>query len=272
MGKEGLDYIKEALTRCFEKIRGTDEATIRGRISINPFGDHTFGIDRVAEEVIFKTARGFFRDATMVSEESGIVKIGGGGLPLIIIDPVDGSINASRGYPCYSCSIAVAEGENLSDVVCSGVVNLLNGDLYIAEKNQGAFLNGKRLKVSGVEKIEEALIAVDLNIRGRLPGYINRMSSIVERARHIRSLGTDALELCLVASGAADAFVDLRGFLRSLDFAAASLMVREAWGVVLNREAKDLDVKLIPVSGSPIVAASSRKLGEEIIRTFKKSF
>jgi myo-inositol-1(or 4)-monophosphatase len=270
MGRVYLDYVREALTSCFEKIREMDESKLGGRVSLNPFGDQTFEIDRIAEEVVIETTRCFFKDATVVSEESGLVGIGHGGSPLIIVDPVDGSVNASRGYPCYSCSIGVSEGGNLSDVVCSGVINLLNGDLYVAEKHRGAFLNGSRLSVSNVERIEEALVAVDLNIRGRLPGYVKRMSRIIEEAKHIRSLGTDALELCLVASGAADAFVDLRGFLRSLDFAAASLIVREAGGVVLNEEAEDLEVKLVPVSRSPIVAASSRSLGEEIIRIFKK--
>jgi len=270
MGRAYLDYVREALTNCFEKIRGMDESKLSGRVSVNPFGDQTFEVDRIAEGIVFETTKCFFKDARVVSEESGLVEIGRGGFPLIIVDPIDGSVNASRGYPCYSCSIGVAEGENLSDVICAGVINLLNGDLYVAEKQHGAFLNRSRLRVSNVERIEEALVAVDLNIKGRLPGYVNRMSSIIEKARHVRSLGTDALELCLVASGAADAFVDLRGFLRSLDFAAASLIVREAGGVVLNEEAEDLEVKLVPVSRSPVVAASSRRLGEEIIRIFKK--
>ncbi|MGQ9691742.1 MAG: inositol monophosphatase family protein, partial [Thermoproteota archaeon] len=167
-------------------------------------------------------------------------------------------------------SIAIAEGKNLGDVVCSGVINLLNGNLYFAENNGGAFLNGSRIKVSKVEAIEEALIAVDLNVRGRLPGYVNNMSDIIEKAKHFRFLGTNALELCLVASGAADAFVDLRGFLRSLDFAAASLIIKEAGGVILDGVAKELDVRLIPVSRSSLIAASSRRLAKEIIQRLKK--
>ncbi|MCX8183667.1 MAG: hypothetical protein N3F08_04550 [Crenarchaeota archaeon] len=263
------EYVKEALKKCSEKIRGMNEQSIRERVAINPFGDQTFMVDRVAEEAVFETTKFFFKDATLISEESGLVEIGGGGPPFIIVDPVDGSVNASRGYPCYSCSIGIAEGEELSDVVCSGVINLLTGDLYSAEKNHGAFLNGRRIRVSNVERIEEALVSVDLNVRGRLPGYVSRLSSIIEKAKHIRSLGSDALEICLVASGAADAFVDLRGFLRSLDFSAAFLIVKEAGGVVLNGKAEDLNVKLIPVSKSTVVAACSRSLGEEIIRVFR---
>ncbi len=259
-----LDYVKETLIKCFKEAKRIDYATIRRTVSLNRFGDQTFEIDIVLEKLIFEATKKRFKDATLVSEESEITEVGRGGSPFIIVDPVDGSANAARGYPCYSSSIAVAESETLDDIVCSGVINLLDGSIYFAEKNKGAFLNGRRIRVSNVEKIEEALIAVDLNVRGRLPGYVKKISNIVERAKHVRFLGTDALEICMVASGAADAFIDLRGFLRSLDFAAASLIVREAGGLVLNEKGERLNVKLIPVSRSSIVATSSKKLAEEI--------
>lgn len=263
MGKY-LDYVKETLIECFKKIREVDYVTIRKAVSLNRFGDQTFEIDKIAENLIIEIAREHFKNVTIISEESEMIDIGRGGPPFIIIDPIDGSINAVRGYPCYSSSIAVSEGENLIDIICSGVINLLDGSMYVAEKNQGAFLNGNKISVSNIEKIEDALIAVDLNIRGKIPGYVKMISGIIEKAKHVRFLGTDALEICMVASGAADAFIDLRGFLRSLDFAAASLIVREAGGLVLNEKGEDLNVKLIPVSRSPIVAIASRKLAEEI--------
>ncbi|MBO3839581.1 MAG: inositol monophosphatase family protein [Thermoproteota archaeon] len=266
---EYLDYIKETLIKCFEEVRKMDYATIRKTISLNRFGDQTFEIDMVLEKLIFEATKKQFKDATLVSEESEIIEVGRGGPPFIIVDPVDGSANAARGYPCYSSSIAVAEGETLNDIICSGVINLLDRSIYLAEKNKGAFLNDRRIRVSNVEKIEEALIAVDFNVRGRLPGYVKKISNIVERAKHVRFLGTDALEICMVASGAADAFIDLRGFLRSIDFAAASLIVREAGGLVLDEKGEKLNVKLVPVSRSPIVATASRKLAEEIFSSIR---
>ncbi|MEM2487561.1 MAG: inositol monophosphatase family protein [Thermoproteota archaeon] len=259
-----LDYVRETLMGCFKKIKKMDYATIRRKVSLNRFGDQTFEIDRIAENLIFEATKRRFRDVTLVSEESEVIEVGRGGPPFVIVDPIDGSVNAARGYPCYSSSIAIAEGENLSDIICSGVINLLDGSIYLAERNHGAFLNGREIRVSNVKKIEEALIAVDFNVRGRLPGYVKKISDIIEKAKHVRFLGTDALEICMVASGTADAFIDLRGFLRSLDFAAASLIVREAGGLVLNDRGEDLNVKLIPVSKSPIVAVASRKLAEEI--------
>lgn len=269
MERKYLDYVKEALTNCFERISKMDEVMVRGTVSLNRFGDQTFEVDRIAENLIFEAANKYFEDATLISEESEMVEIGRGGPPFIIVDPIDGSVNAVRGYPCYSSSIAIAKGKNLSNIVCAGVINLLDGSIFLAEKNYGAFLNEKKIRVSDVEKIEEALIAVDLNVRGRLLGYVNRISSIIEKAKHVRFLGTDALEICMVASGAADAFIDLRGFLRSIDFAAASLIVKEAGGLVLNEKSEDLDIKLIPVSRSPIIAVASKKLAEEIFSNIK---
>jgi myo-inositol-1(or 4)-monophosphatase len=271
MERKYLDYVKEALTSCFERISEMDEIMIRRIVSLNRFGDQTFEVDRIAENLIFDITRKYFEDATLISEESETIELGMGGPPFIIVDPIDGSVNAARGYPCYSSSIAIAEGINLSNIVCAGVINLLDGSIYLAERSHGASLDGNKIRVSDVEKIEEALIAADLNIRGRLPGYVNRISNIIEKAKHVRFLGTDALEICMVASGAADAFIDLRGFLRSIDFAAASLIVREAEGLVLNEKGEYLNVNLIPVSRSPIVAVASGKLAEEIFSNIKNS-
>ncbi|MGQ9479227.1 MAG: inositol monophosphatase family protein [Thermoproteota archaeon] len=262
------EFIKEALRKCFEAVGKLDRETARRKISLNRFMDQTFEIDRVAEETIFEVARKFFSDGEVVSEESGVVRLGRGGPPFIIVDPIDGSVNASRGYPCYSSAIAVAEGEYLSSLVCSGVVNLLSGEVFLSERGEGAYLNSHRLTVSNRESVDEALIAIDLNVRRAAPGYLDRVSGILERAKYVRFLGTDALELCMVASGAADAFVDLRGSLRSIDFAAASLIIREAGGVVLDEKGRDLEVKLIPVSRSPIIAASSRRLAEQVLQIF----
>jgi myo-inositol-1(or 4)-monophosphatase len=270
MERKYIDYVKDALTSCFKRISMMDEAIVRRKVSLNRFGDQTFGIDKVAEDLIFETTKKYFENATLISEESEILEIGRGGAPLIIVDPVDGSVNASRGYPCYSSSIAVSDGENMDDIACSGVINLLNGSIYLAEKNFGSFLNGNRIRVSKAEKIEEALIAVDLNVRGKMPGYVKRISNVIEKAKHVRFLGTDALEICLVASGAADAFIDLRGFLRSIDFAAASLIVKEAGGLVLNEKGEDLNVRLNPISRCPIVAAASERLAEEIFLNVRK--
>jgi len=237
----------------------------------NVFGDEMKLIDLVAEKSIIESLRKYFSNATVVSEESGEIIIGCGGPPYIVIDPIDGSVNAVRGYPCFSASIAIADGVMLSSIIAGGVVNIVSGDVYYAEGNYGAYLNGKSIRVSSIENIREALISADLNVKGRIPGYIARISSILERAAHVRFLGTDALEVCLVASGAADAFIDLRGFLRSTDLAAAVFIVRKAGGIVVDVEGNDLEIPIYPPSTTPFIASATRGLLLEIISELRLS-
>lgn len=245
------------------------QSSYKQPIRRNVFGDEMKLIDLIAEESIIESLRKYFGNATVISEESGEIVIGCGGPPYIIIDPLDGSVNAVRGYPCFSTSIAIADGLMLSNVVAGGVINVVNGDIYYAEKGYGAYLNGKVVKVSGIESIERALVAADLNVKGRIPGYIARIAPVLEKAAHVRFLGTDALEVCLIASGAADAFIDLRGFLRSTDLTAAAFIVREAGGVVADVEGNDLEISLYSSSITPFIASATRKLLMNILRELK---
>ncbi len=260
-----FNIVVQTLLQCRSRVLDCMKySSYKQPIQRNVFGDEMKLIDLVAEESIIESLRRYFNNATIVSEESGEIIIGCGGSPYIIVDPIDGSVNAVRGYPCFSTSIAIAEGVMLSSVIAGGVVNIVNGDVYYAERDYGAYLNGKSIRVSSIESIREALISADLNVKGRIPGYIARISSILEKAAHVRFLGTDALEICLVASGAADAFIDLRGFLRSTDLTAAVFIVRKAGGVVVDVKGNDLEIPIYPPSTTPFIASATRKLLLEI--------
>lgn len=231
---------------------------------LNQFGDMTYEVDLIAERALLNKISTELGSATVVSEESGVINFGSGD-NLIVLDPLDGSTNALRGYPCFSTSIAIAEGERLSEVLAGGVMNLVTGDIFMAERGRGSYLNGKRLKTSKTSRMQDAVLALDLNTKGKLPGYIRKISKVLEKAQHVRFLGTDALEMCLVASGAADVFLDLRGFLRSTDIAASTVIVREAGGLVLSPDGTNLETTLNPPSRVRLVACSKRKLFEEIM-------
>lgn len=261
-----LSLLESCLQRCRDSVLSfLSSGSKLTPVGPNQFGDSTYEVDLVAERVILEQMSREIGSATFVSEESGVVKGGEGGL-LIVIDPVDGSTNALRGYPCFSTSVAIAEGESLSQVLAGGVINLVTGDIFLAEKGRGAYLNNKRLEVSKTSHVQDALIASDLNTKGRFSNYIRRISRVLESAQHVRFLGTDALEMCLVASGAADAFVDLRGLLRSVDIAASTLIVREAGGLVLSPEGSNLEITLNPPSRLSLVACSTKELFEEIVQ------
>ncbi len=230
-------------------------------------GDTTKLIDEIADKTIIKCLKEHFQNFRLVSEEEyGLVAFGDGSGPIFIVDPLDGSTNALRGYPCYSVSIAVAEKPKFTSIIAAGVINVVTGDVFTAVRGEGAMLNGKPVKPSNVKRVEDALISIDLNIRRRLPGYLEKLSQVIERARYFRFLGTNALETCFVAAGISDAFIDLRGFLRLTDFAAACFIVKEAGGVVVDEYGKPLEIVFHGNVRGKYIAACTEELCQEILR------
>lgn len=230
--------------------------------------DTTKLIDKVAENHIIQKLTSSLDSCIIISEECGVVRVGDVSKPIIIIDPLDGSTNAIRGYPCYSISIAIALEPRLSGIIVGGVINVVTGDLFTAVNDEGAFLNEEPIKPSNITEIDKALIAADLNVRSRFPNYVVKMSQIIEKANHFRFIGTDALETCFVAAGICDAFIDLRGFLRVTDFAAACFIVKEAGGVVVDDKGRELDIDLKPYERGKFIASCTSELSNAILNLY----
>ena len=108
-------------------------------------GDETTAIDQAAEEVILARVRE--AAGAIVSEEVG--RLGDAGLPLVVVDPIDGSLNAKRGIPFFALSIAVAEGETMDDVVFGFVHDFGSREEWTARRGEGAWLNGEPLGPCG---------------------------------------------------------------------------------------------------------------------------
>ena len=181
-------------------------------------GDETTAIDRAAEEVILARVR----DAagTIVSEEVG--RLGGSELPLVVVDPIDGSLNAKRGIPFFSISIAVAEGETMEDVVFGFVHDFGSGEEWTARRGEGAWLNGARL--GALRPKEEVEI---LSFEATRTSLVAREApKVVELAYRLRIMGSLALSLCHLAAGRVDAVCSLKPA-RSVDIAAAQLLCIE---------------------------------------------
>ena len=260
-------WLEVAVKAVREARRAVLEGLARGGVDVvkvGASGDESLEVDVAAEDAIMGVLGGELDRATVMSEELGVAEWGGGGPPYVVVDPLDGSLNASRGYPCYSSSVALASSPRLVDVEAAAVMNLLTGDLYCAVRGEGATVNGRRATASRVTRLSEALISVDLSKKGRPKGYAFKVAPVIEEARYVRFLGTNALEISLVASGACDAFIDLRGDLRLLDVAGPLLMVREAGGAVYV-EPGGLEVEVGVATRAKLIAAGTRELVEEIL-------
>ena len=181
-------------------------------------GDETTAIDRAAEEAIL--AR--IRDAAgaVVSEEIG--RLGATALPLVVVDPIDGSLNAKRGIPFFSVSIAVAEGETMDDVVFGFVHDFGSREEWTARRGDGAWLNGEALGAVR-PKHEIEILSFEATLTSSVA---EKAAAMVGVAYRLRIMGSLALSLCHLAAGRVDAVCSLKGA-RSVDIAAAQLLVLE---------------------------------------------
>ena len=227
-------------------------------------GDMALIIDRAAEDAIFHELDQLGEPLTAISEERGRVAIHGGGPTQVVIDPIDGSLNAKRGMPLYCLSIAVADGLTMADVKYGYVYDFGSGEEWWAERAGGAYLNGQRLpQLPGGTRVEV------LGIESGDPRRIARVAQALAAtsAHRLRLIGTMALALCWVAGGRFDALLSLRS-VRSVDAAAGQLIVREAGGAVLfpDVEGGGLEAPLHLDMRSLIVAARTQPLANELAR------
>jgi myo-inositol-1(or 4)-monophosphatase len=179
-------------------------------------GDDTTAIDKAAEDAIVARFRAL--DVSIVSEEVGRL---GDGSTVVVIDPIDGSLNAKRGIPFFSVSIAVADGDRMGDVHFGYVYDFGSGEEWVARRGEGATLNGEPLTVRPKDTIEI------LSFEATLTSLVARDAAKVAGIAHrLRVMGSLALSLCHLAAGRVDAVCSLKGA-RSVDIAAAQLLVRE---------------------------------------------
>ena len=186
-------------------------------------GDETTAIDQAAEDAIIARFRDL--DVTIVSEEVGRV---GSGATVVVIDPIDGSLNAKRGIPFFSVSIALADGERMGDVFLGYVYDFGTGEEWVGRRGEGATRNGEPLgAVKPKDRIEI------LSFEATLSSLVAEMApAVVDLAYRLRIMGSLALSLCHLAAGRVDAVCSLKPA-RSVDIAAAQLLCREV-GVALD--------------------------------------
>ena len=211
-------------------------------------GDATTAIDAAAEQVILDRFRG--EDVKLVSEEVGIL---GNGRWTVVIDPIDGSLNAKRGIPFFSISIAVAEGDTMDDVVFGYVHDFGTGEEWTATRGGGALLDGQPLTERPKDELEI------LSFEATTLEYVTENAALFTGVAHrLRIMGSLAITLCHLAAGRVDGVVSLKGA-RSVDIAAAQLLVRERGFCIQLPEAPPFGSAPLDLAARSRVAAAGNE-------------
>ena len=198
-------------------------------------------LDRAAEVVVFSELASLAERGerfSVLSEEAGHRSFGAD-YPLVLVDPVDGSLNAKQGVPLFGLMLAVLDGPTVADTYAGLVLNLNTGEEWRAVRKQGAWRDGKPLQPSarlarlGGRRIE--LLGLEST-----PSALKLAQPLVDRSNKIRILGSMAISIALTSAGGFDVFcapIPVRVF----DMAASLLLLRETGGVASDVRGEGLD-------------------------------
>lgn len=186
-------------------------------------------VDRESEAYLLTEIEKNFPDSQAVGEEGG--RLSGSGDGKWYIDPIDGTTNYTHGLPIFAVSIAY---EKASELILGVVYNPIQEELYSAERERGAQLNGQVLQVKTVADVADSLLVTGFpyDIRTNLDNNLAEYERFSKRSHGVRRLGAAALDLCYVAAGRFDGYWE-KG-VKSWDVAAGALIVQEAGGKVTN--------------------------------------
>lgn len=240
------DTISEAVSQAVGGMVGTAAGGIMVRMGAD--GTPTKSIDKAAEDAVLARLQDSGLGFRVLSEEIGEVTIGDPPYYFLHLDPLDGTFNAIKGIPFYSVSIYLSKENCHFGYVC----DIAHGCSYYAESGKGAYVEtGSPLPLSlplsspsasaSALRVSKTLNLKDFSISAyTLRPNTARIVGIGDTVRRIRTLGSTSLEMSLVASGALDAFIDLRGMLRVVDIAAGKLILEEAGGLITDAAGKEL--------------------------------
>jgi myo-inositol-1(or 4)-monophosphatase len=223
-------------------------------------GDETTAIDQAAEDAVVARLAALGEDFVLVSEELGERTFGEGGARHVVVDPIDGSVNAKRGIPFFSFSLAVADGSAMGDVSFGYVYDFGTREEWTAERGGGAFLNGEKLGTIRPKDTIEILSFEGTTTQA----IVERIGGVIGLAERVRVMGSLALSLCHLAAGRVDGVVCLKPA-RSVDIAAAQLLVRECGLAIELFEDPPFDAAPLDLGmRSRLVAAGSPELTQRL--------
>lgn len=232
----------------------------------------TMRFDREAEDIIIngliESGHGF----EIISEERPSLTTRSNPGYRIVVDPVDGSHNVSRGIMTASVALAVLP---IDAPICPEQVQwalvgeLFSGTVYQAQRGSGAFRNGRRCQVSTIKHIHECVLG--MNFDGRDLTTLNKLLIQKPVPGKVRRTGSSAMDIVYVASGAYDAFIDIGDILTAESFLASLSIVLEAGGVVSDQLGKDLPDIPNLTKGYSLIAAGTKELHKEIVNKINTS-
>lgn len=256
--EEALRSAREAVN---ESLRSGWGLKTRG---IGAYGDRSYGFDLAAEKVIIDTITYRLKNVTIISEELGVF---GSKNPdyYVIIDPLDGSKNASRGIPFYSSVIIISKTLSSEDIVASGVIDHSTGEIFIGDRDGYIEIAGGGSRLSKTSSLKDACILINHNSfkSGKYYGWAR---NIVLESGTSLFLSSTALEICYILMGRVDGYVCLDDALRPFDFMASIFLLRNCGGayIILSEDNLVKEINLSEGKKFGVIATCSKDLLQEI--------
>ena len=204
--------------------------------------------DIAAERLIVERIRSYYPRHAILAEESGASEQAGAAASEYkwIVDPLDGTTNYAHGYPCYCVSIAL---ERAGELVIGVIHDPTRDETFAAERGAGATLNGRRIRVSEIDDLNQAMVCTGYpyDVRGR-DNFVRNFKNFILHAQGVRRDGSAALDLAYVACGRFDGFWE-EG-LRPWDVAAGAVIIEEAGGRVSRYDDAPYDIYTPPIMAS----------------------
>jgi myo-inositol-1(or 4)-monophosphatase len=194
-------------------------------------------VDLLCEKEIIRRIKNQFPDHDILAEESGATQ--GHSEFRWIIDPLDGTVNYSHGFPSYCVSIGL---EKNGEIVLGVIYSPCLDELFVAEKGKGSTLNSKPIAVSSTASLKKSLLITGFayDVSQSDNDNLDHFKNFVKESQAVRRMGSAALDLCYVAAGRADGFWELN--LHAWDMAAGVLIIREAGGQITNFDGDEFKI------------------------------
>jgi myo-inositol-1(or 4)-monophosphatase len=252
-----IDVARDAGGLLMQRL-GVAKVTNKGDI------DLVTEADLASENLIIERIRSYYPQHGILAEESGEAELTGGKSSewKWIIDPLDGTTNYAHSYPCFCVSIAL---EHAGELEVGVVYDPVRDEMFAAERGNGATLNDRRITVSSVEELKDAMVCTGFpyNVRER-PDFTRDFANFTMAAQAVRRDGSAALDLAYIACGRFDGFWE--DGLSPWDIAAGKILIEEARGKVTNFENQSLSIytKKVLASNSLVHEAMLRVLRDGI--------